>query len=108
MPVLLILWINNYKFVVLYLFGTELVNPRSLSIFPQPHAIMLRKYAANEQMVRRKAVQQQNTTQQTQAAPPSRGPFPWLRLLIAISIVLLLALLFVLSLLSTGRVAPPI
>src|SRR5947209_20631254 len=71
---------------------------------------MLRKYATNEQMVRRKAVQQQNTTQQTQAqtqvqaAPPSRGPFPWLRLLCAGCIGLLLIVLSMLLLLSTGRV----
>src|SRR5579872_4414657 len=57
-------------------------------------------------MFRRCAVQQQTQTQ-VQAAP-SRRHFPWVRLSVALSIMLLLALLFAISVLSTGRVLSPV
>jgi hypothetical protein len=63
-------------------------------------------------MFRRNAVQPQDMAQQpqhpdhaqSQDAISSRGPFPWIRLFIAMGIVILLALLFALSVLSTGHV----
>ena len=56
-------------------------------------------------------MQQQTQTQvqtQPQAAPSRRGHFPWVRLLIALGIILLLVLLFVISVLSTDGVLAPI
>lgn len=51
---------------------------------------------------------QQQTQTQPQTAPSPRGHFPWVRLLIAPGIIVLLALLFAISVLSTGRVLAPI
>jgi FtsH-binding integral membrane protein len=56
-------------------------------------------------------VQQQTQTQvqaQPQVAPSPRGNFPWVRLVIALVIIGLLALLFAISVLSTGRDIAPI